>query len=105
MDYALHNFNLHKSNAQVYMHNYKVSGLHAYLVHAISQTNLALKYLKRNCEKCENLAKTISSWPDDNDKSSRSLRLCDICGKNRWDWLEQNANNTNMYGACIFTKI
>ena len=46
MDYPLHNFELHKSNAQVYLHNYKVSGLHAYLVLAITYTNLALNYLK-----------------------------------------------------------
>ena len=46
MDYPLHHFELHKSNAQVYLHNYKVSGLHAYLVLAIIQTRLALKYLK-----------------------------------------------------------
>lgn len=46
MNYPLHNFELHKSNAKVYMHNYKVSGLHAYLVLAIVQTRLALKYLK-----------------------------------------------------------
>lgn len=46
MDIRLHNFKLHKTNAQVNMHNYKVSGLHAYLVLAITYTNLALNYLK-----------------------------------------------------------
>ena len=58
-----------------------------------------------DCEQCENVAKTKWSWPNDSDNSPRILYLCNACGKNRWDWLEKNANNTNMYAACTFTKI
>ena len=42
-----HNFELFKSNAKVYMYNYRTTGSSFYLNYAISETCKSLQYLKR----------------------------------------------------------
>lgn len=50
---VMHNYLLSKRNAKISMYNYKKTGLHFYLVHAIDYTRQALKGMRYLTKKGE----------------------------------------------------
>jgi hypothetical protein len=57
------------------------------------------------CEWCDDKATIKHSWPDDKDKTPRSVILCLEHAKDRWEWLCKHATGTQMYQGIIIEEV